>query len=192
MPVFLDCLLDGELQKLIRIDLPQEEYPDPEEIVDHWISLYSDYNTRTGSDAVPALILQVWQRDCLASKIATVKNYIATLLLQYNETIVECLRQWGFIVPNYDGDNDVWETNMRRLEGQVKGLDFQLKKMDDLLMAMKKGETTRADFRKQLRAVSYWAKFMIKIEDLTVAEYCEHVKDYMEYAEQLNKDNDGG
>lgn len=177
--IFIACLVKQEYDKLtISGEI------DEDQLAELWLSHYSEYHKQSGNTAMDAILMQLWERDCLMAKVVSVKKLLAVLSEKPDENIAACIRLYGFSIPPFDGDLDAYTAHINRIIGQLKGLEHQSRQVQKILDTLKGNEITKDTFAKQLRMVSKHNGFMIKMADLTMDDYCGYIRDFREYCEQ--------
>jgi len=183
--IFRDCLIDHALEKLVISGTP-----DLEELADLWLRLYSEYHKLSGNTSMDAILQQVWERDCKKSVINVVKSLASQLQDGPDDVIAECLTTYGYSMPKYAGDDDVYEGHLNRITAQLKGAEHEVKQAQKILEGLQGDELTKNTFQTQLVTLSRHYKFPIKLNDLTTAEYCAYLSEYRKEAELLKNKQD--
>lgn len=183
---FIEYLIDGNIIKLVKSGIP----PDYLSLHERWLEILIDYNDSMGTSEIKLILTVSKEIAVLEYKLKMIHAAIAVMEHNYDQTLADFLN--SICVTKYQFKEDKikeLKSCLNRSKSFKISLDLKRAQYAGILEKQNASEgekPTRKFFIGVLILLSNHAKYAIT-DSITVAEYCERVKQYNQYCEQLKK-----
>jgi hypothetical protein len=196
MDAFIECLLTENYEALIISGKPK-----PEELIDAWNMIISEYAMLIGSDKYERMIQLTREINSNIFKFNRVELYVNILSKavddpsMYSVVLIKELKRFG-----YPGQYDpkiksrfLEELNAAYNKAKKLLMSAQLKQdeLKKLEGAVEKGKADRVQFDKNFIALSSHHKYQIQESKISAQKYCLMVQDLNRKAELANTKSNG-
>ncbi len=183
--IFIDCLVDNNTTRLVK----SGAIPDALDLHERWLNILIDYNDAVGNNETKLMLQISKEISVLECKLKYIHAAITVLEFDYNEDLAIFLNLVCNTRYSFNDGNKIKDLKSCLNRSKQFKIQLDLKKLRyaGILDKQDKGEKstpTRAFFTGALIAISNHAKFHIT-DMITVREYCERLKQYNAYYEQL-------
>lgn len=186
---FITCLVDNNLNALVKSGLPSSD-----QLQSKWMEILTDYTDAIGSNE-NKMSLSIY-KECIAldCKLKIVHACVTVLEGDYEETLAMMLNQLCKCNYSYQGENKIKELKsaLARSKSIKIALDMKLLDFEGMREKQTKNDNkpTRKYFISVLIFLSNHAKYAIT-DTISVAEYCERVRQYNIFCEQSKPKSHG-
>lgn len=178
---FIDCLCDGDLQRLVR-----EGNPDIASLADHWQKIFYEYIDHCGKDEYNAILSLTKEINTLNGRIVLLEGFISIQQAAFEANMglwqdgVDVLRKQG-LRPKFADDGSNWQSEMDSLRQRNKLLIVELdqaqKKLSEIQSANQdKPGITKAYFDDQLMVLSEIRGYAVRAQDISVYQFVQMIK----------------
>lgn len=186
---FEDCLLDNNLSALVI-----SGFPLPETLQKSWLFILQEYSDAIGNSEHMLYMNLMREVELLRIDLESLKVLISTLRVIYSKYFCEQLNEMVNANCKFDwNDQDTYQKEIDRCERRGKSykIRYDLKKneFDNLQKKMSAKEGQKIDknyFTGVLIMLSRHNNYKIT-KEITVSEYCEYIKQYNLYCEEISK-----
>lgn len=185
---FIKCLCEEDLTALIISGTFSEQ-----QLQAKWFDIYSEFIEL--SDTPDSKILLRIIREIILSKtrILKVQMIVRYLVVQWDEELISELRLMNFRY-KYDPNNPLqYSKDLKLVLSRIKNWEIDLKLKEAEYDAYQKKSTgekpERIYFLQSIVRMSQFYKYRINPEEVTTVEFCLMKKEYIEYCENINKEN---
>lgn len=188
--LFIRALVHSDLSALVI-----SGHPKSEDLALAWASIYNQY-LDLSAESETMYILQIRREiTLLKSHISETEACVMFLRTVYHKDLVRILNSNGYKdnIPEDDEERiSVLVTIENKLPQKKLALAGRQKEYDDYLEAHKNDEVTEAYFTRTLiRLAKYQGVAIIRAKDITVMEFIELMKEYVEYVNTIKANIDG-
>ena len=185
---FKTCLVDNNLNALIKSGLP-----DGDTLQDVWIDILAEYSDAIGSNENKMFLSIYKDVIILDSKLKIIHSCVAVLEGSWEESIATMLNELCKTNYKFEGEDRIKELQscLNRSKSLKISFDLKLIQFDAIRVKVQTGEKpTHEYFISMLIFLSNHAKYSIT-DSITVREYCERVRLYTKYCEQIKPTKNG-
>ncbi|MBP9845834.1 MAG: hypothetical protein KBD43_07265 [Saprospiraceae bacterium] len=186
---FITCLVDNNLLALCK----NGSIPTQEQLNEVWVDILQEYTDNIGNNESKMSLSIYKQLIVLDSKLKIVHACIAVLEGDYEESIATMLNEICNTKYNFQGETKIKELKSCLNRSKSIKIAFDLKMMEFEGLREKQNneeKPSRKHFTSVLIFLSNHAKYNIP-DSVTVLEYCERVKQYNYYCQQVKPATNG-
>ncbi len=190
LSAFIDCLIDGNYSVLVI-----EGEPAPDELLEAWAKIYSDYLDALGTADPSFIRFLMLSRDLI--RLQTKHNKIESLLTVLQEVYVAqfaaILRQLINKPLRFDiSKPEAYKKDIKTCVGILKGMELRISIKESEVAAIQKENATeakpmtRADFQATLVNLSDFAGYHIS-DQISTGEFCTRINLFNKHLQTKKK-----
>ena len=171
-----------------------DPYDTPEEKIKAFESLYEQFNEAIGGKELVAQIKQLKQLAYLQNKVQRAEALLDVIIICPARGIYEQLFSFGYNLPKkeytYENINSVVRIFVAKYKRDKTDLDRLIFEYESSHKSGKAGKSsgyTWEYFQDSVIEISTSFQVHLKINELTVSEYCGYMKKYKSHIEMLQK-----
>lgn len=186
---FEDCFINNNLSALVI-----SGYPLPETLSDTWTGILQEYADAMGNSEHQMYINLMREVEILRMDVECIKVLVSTLRLVYSKYFCEQLQEMTNTTCKFDwNDQDNFQKEVDKCERRAKSfkINYDLKKSEfenvrKKIEAKSDKKIDKNYFTGVLIMLSRHNNYRIT-KDITVNEYCEYIRQFNNYCENLGK-----
>lgn len=189
LEVFIDCLVDGYYEGLIISGNPNEE-----ELKEAWNNIYLEYCSLMQENQHNEVFELIKEINSLNAKITLVDTCVRHLAYNFDQQIVDILNELRLRCNLLETDQG--EKLLKKLDGVISRAKKWLVEIQvaeaklQTLQEKDKENNPREYFYDMLMVISKQNGYHAKSSDITVYEFCRHIKKLNEkFQRELVKNN---
>lgn len=191
--LFIECAVDGNYRALIKTGNPDERL-----LYLSWLNIRSEYADAIGSKKHQIYVKLFRDVAALTTTLELVNHVLDILERVYHPGLVERLNKLLQARIEFDPNSPVkYKAAMKAAIMRSRAIKINIEIKERQLAAIQAQNTgenvkeTREYYLSYLVTLSNHAKYNIDKKDLTVFEYCERVKRFVQDCERLKRGKNG-
>lgn len=169
MRIFIECLTKRAFTLLVKSGTATEA-----QLSEVWLHLYSQYLERIQDSNIDAFLDRKKMINGLTSRLSRMQRLLEIAQVVASEEIAAAFRAEGFTL-DMEADEEQYFQQLRVINAKLKPESMRLDRLiSEQDSEQEKSEITHGTFISLMMDISKHEGFRIRIDELTVGEYCAY------------------